>query len=194
MEELITIMKKPGVKDCVRINNSQDIPDYLKEAVKVDEDKLVLDCLEGEQRVPLGSVIAYEKLESGKMNVWNKSNWKETTKEVDGIFYELPKPRKAVRVTDTLPGNIIEKLGDRLIISEDGTFKITTGNGVMECEPYNGYLVIYGTHDDGSLDVQFLTKGTPSFEQYFVLDDNGNMIQTLSEYDFQMTENDKKVM
>ena len=90
-EEMITICKKPGVKDCVRISGQDSIPDFLKDVVKVDGDTLVLDCLEGEERCPLGSVIAYEKLESGKMNVWNKANWKETTREVDGVFYELPK-------------------------------------------------------------------------------------------------------
>ena len=71
-EEMITIAKKPGVKDCVRISSVNDIPDFLKEVVRIEGENLVLDCLEGEERCPLGSVIAFEKLESGKMNVWNK--------------------------------------------------------------------------------------------------------------------------
>ena len=53
-----------------------DIPDFLKEVVRVDGENLVLDCLEGEERCPLSSVIAFEKLESGKMNV---SHHMETT-------------------------------------------------------------------------------------------------------------------
>ena len=70
-EEMITIVKKPGVKNCVRINNQNDIKDFLKDVVRIEKDTLILDCLEGEERVPLGSVIAYEKLKDGKMNVWN---------------------------------------------------------------------------------------------------------------------------
>ena len=91
-EEFLSIAKKPGIKDCVRINTVGDIPDFLKEVVKIEEDSIILDCLEGKEKAPIGSVIAFEKLESGKMNVWNKANWKETTMEVDGVFYEIPKP------------------------------------------------------------------------------------------------------
>ena len=149
-EEMITICKKPGVKDCVRISGQDSIPDFLKDVVKVDGDTLVLDCLEGEERCPLGSVIAYEKLESGKMNVWNKANWKETTREVDGVFYELPKPNLAVRITDTIPQNIVDGLGDKFSVLPTGEFQIDAGWGLVKCAPNNGYIVIYGKKEDGS--------------------------------------------
>ncbi len=181
--KMITIAKKPGIKNCVRINSVNDIPDFLKEVVKVQDDSLILDCLEGEERCPLGSVIAFEKLDSGKMNVWNKANWKETTQEIDGVFYELPKPNIAVRVGDTIPDDVIEGIGDRFSVLPTGEFQIDAGWGLVKCAPNNGYLVIYGKKEDGSLDVNFLTKGTPSFSQYFVLDENGNIIQSLEEYE-----------
>ncbi|MBR3162233.1 MAG: hypothetical protein IKF19_05835 [Bacilli bacterium] len=47
---------------------------------------------------------------------------------------------------------------------------------------------IYGKKKDGSLDANFLTKGTPSFQQYYVLDKDGNMVQSLEEYDQQFEE------
>ncbi len=184
-QELITICKKPGVKDCVRITTAEDIPEHLREVVRVEGEELVLDCLEGEERCPVGSVIAFEKLESGKMNVWNKANWKETTREVNGVFYELPKPNKALRVTEELPDAIKRGLGDRLTKLPDGTHQLDAGWGMVTCAPNNGYMVIYGQKEDGSLDANFLTKGTPSFAQYYVLDENGNMVQTLEEYDKQ---------
>ena len=62
------------------MNKKEDIPDFLQEVVKVEGDKLVLDCLEGEEIVPLGSVIAYEKLENGKMNAWHKENFSSSEK------------------------------------------------------------------------------------------------------------------
>lgn len=185
-EEIMTICKKPEIKNCVRINGENSIPNFLTEVVRVDNDELVLDCLEGEERCPLGSVIAFEKLENGKMNVWNKANWKETTKEIDGVFYELSKPVTAVRITDTIPQNIIDGLGNRFSILSTGEFQIDTGWGLAKCAPYNGYIVIYGQKDDGSLDANFLTKGTPSFNQYYVLDKNGEIIQSLQEYDDQL--------
>lgn len=192
--EIITIAKKPGIKDCVRINSVSDIPDFLKDVIRVEDEKLILDCLEGEERCPLGSVIAYERLETGKMNVWNKENWRETTREVDGIFYELPKSNIAVRITDSIPQFVIDGLGDRFSVLPTGEFQIDAGWGLVTCAPNNGYLVIYGKKEDGSLDANFLTKGTPSFSQYYVLDDNGEIVQSLQEYDdqFQKTPSSRK--
>ena len=182
-QEIITICKKPGIKKCVRINGEDTIPLFLKEVVKVEGDVLVLDCLEGEERCPLGSVIAYEKLESGKMNVWNKANWKETTREVDGVFYELPKPNKAVKITDTIPQSIIDGLGERFSVLPTGEFQIDAGWGLVKCAPNNGYVIIYGKKEDGSLDANFLTKGTPTFSEYYVLNENGEIEESLEEYD-----------
>lgn len=181
--EMITITKKPGIKACVRISKKEDIPVFLKDVVKIEGDKLVLDCLEGEEIVPVGSVIAYEKLETGKMNVWNKANYKETTMEVDGVFYDLPKPNTAIRADFLLPAYASQMLGDKFKELEDGTFQIEVEWGLVTCKPDNGYLVIYGKKEDGSLDVNFLTKDTPSFEQYFVLDENGQIVQSLAEYE-----------
>ena len=183
--DIITIAKKPGIKNCVRINNSNDIPGFLKEVVRVENAELVLDCLEGEERTPLGSVIAFEKLENGKMNVWNKANWKKTTREIDGVFYELPKSNVAAMITDTIPESIVDGLGDRFSVLPSGEFQIDAGWGLTKCAPNNGYVVIYGKKEDGSLDANFLTKGTPSFAQYFVIDENGDVIQSLEEYDKQ---------
>ena len=192
-DSYITIAKKPGIKDCVRISSAEDVPEFLKDVVIVSRrNKIILDCLEGIEIVPLGSVIAYEKLESGEMNAWIKANWKETTREIDGVFYEIPKPVKAVRVTDELPQSVIEGLGDRFKELPDGSFQIDAGWGLVTCAPYNGYLVIYGTKEDGTLDANFLTKGTPSFEQYYLVDENGELGQTLSEYDAKQMEQDSK--
>ena len=186
-QEFINIAKKPGIKNCVRINSEKDIPDYLKDVVRIDGDTLILDCLEGEERVPCGSVIAYEKLESGKMNVWNKANYKETTIEANGVFYELPRINKATPVLDGLSEQIMTALGDKINTLEDGSLVLTTDWGKSICAPYNGYLVIYGQKKDGSLDANFLTKGTSSFEQYFVVDEKGEFIEPLYEYDMKLT-------
>lgn len=190
-EDMIVITKKPGIKNCVRINCVDDIPDFLKGVIKVIGDTLVLDCLEGEERCPLGSVIAYEKLESGKMNVWNKANWKETTKEVNGVFYELPSSYKAVRITDSIPQDIVKKLGTRFSVLPTGEFQIDVGWGLVRCAPYNGYLVIYGEKEDGSLDANFLTRGTPSFNQYYILNENGEILESLQKYDDRLHETNR---
>lgn len=187
--DYITITKKPGIKNCVRINSIDDIPDFLKDSITIEGDQLSLDCLEGKEKAPIGSVIAYEKLDNGKMNVWNKANWATTTREVDGVFYELPKPNKALPLENELPLEIVKGLGDRLTKKEDGSFQIDAGWGLVSCAPNNGYLVIYGQKEDGSLDANFLTKGTPSFSEYYIMDEKtGIIVQSLAEYDQQLTE------
>lgn len=188
-DEMVMITKKPGIKNCIRINGTSDIPDFLKDVVSVQGEELVLDCLEGKEKCPIGSVIAFEKLDNGKMNVWNKANWKETTKEVNGVFYELPKPNMAIRVGDTIPFEVTNGLGNRFSVLPNGEFQIDAGWGLVKCAPNNGYIVVYGKNEDGSLDANFLTKGTPSFDQYYVLDKNGNIIQSLEEYDNQFNQN-----
>lgn len=184
-KDLITIIKQAGIINCIRINSGEDIPDFLKEVIKIEGDVLVLDCLEGEERCPLGSVIAFEKLDNGKMNVWNKSDWKETTREEDGVFYEIPRPYMAARITDTIPDSIVNKLGNRFSVLPTGEFQIDTGWGLAKCAPYKGYIVVYGRKEDGTFDANFLAKGTPSFAEYYILDENGNIAQSLQEYDDQ---------
>ena len=190
-EEIITIVKKPRIKNCVRIHSIDDIPDFLKDSVRIENDEVVLDCLEGEERVSLGSVIAYESLDNGKMNVWNKANWRETTKEVDGIFYEIPKPNLAIRLTDTLPQSILDSLDGKLSILPNGDFQLYTDCGILKCAPNHGYLVIYGKNED-EISANFLTKFTPSFYEYYVLDDDGNVIQSLEEYEQEIVEKEDK--
>ena len=58
MEEMITISKKPGIKNCVRITSIDSIPNFLKDVIKVENDTIIPDCYEGEERCPIGSVIA----------------------------------------------------------------------------------------------------------------------------------------
>ena len=120
--EFIRIAKKPSKKDCIRINSVNDIPEYLKEVIRIENDELILSSLEGEQKVPLGSVIAYEKLENGKMNVWNKANYKETTTEVNGVFYEIAKVNKALPLLEKNKEVIMSLLKEDFKVLEDGTY------------------------------------------------------------------------
>ena len=48
MENIIYIHKEAGTKkDAVRVSREQDIPDFLKEAIKVVDGKIQLQCVEG---------------------------------------------------------------------------------------------------------------------------------------------------
>ncbi len=185
---MITICKKPGIKNCVRITTEEDIPAFLKDVVRVEGNTLVLDCLEGEENVPAGSVIAFEKLDSGKMNVWNKANWATTTIEKDGIFYELPKPVKAVLLDENLPQELVESLGESFA-KKNGEYHLKTDWGISSAAPKNGYLVIYGKKENGQLDANILTVGTPSFANYYVVTEEGKLGETLQEHHNRLVSN-----
>ena len=76
---------------------------------------------------------------------------------------------------------IVEQLGDafRLV---DGEYKLKTDWGISSAAPKNGYLIIYGLKDDGRLDANILTVGTPSFANYFVVTEEGKLGEPLEEH------------
>lgn len=187
---MLNICKKPGIKNCVRITTEEDIPGFLKDVVRVEGDTLVLNCLEGEERVPAGSVIAFEELSEeimnaknrkSKMNVWHKANAKETLIEIDNVFYEKPQPVKAFLLDESLPEELVEELGDNFIY-RNGEYHLKTNWGVSTAATKNGYLVVYGLDKDGKLDANILTVGTPSFAQYYVLTEDGKIGEPLEEH------------
>ena len=62
MKNIINIHKEAGTKkDAVRVRRESDIPDFLKEAIDLVGNKLVIDCVEGKETADLGAVIGYEK-------------------------------------------------------------------------------------------------------------------------------------
>lgn len=51
MSNIIFIHKEAGTKkDAVRVNRESDIPEFLKETIKIVDGKLQLDCVEGIKR------------------------------------------------------------------------------------------------------------------------------------------------
>ena len=79
MSDILFIHKEAGAKkDAVRVNSEADIPEFLKGAVKVNGNKLELECVEGNETANLGAVIGYEKLErtSSGYNCWVIGNAK----------------------------------------------------------------------------------------------------------------------
>ena len=126
------------------------------------------------------------------MNVWNKANWATTTVEKNGFFYELPKPVRAVLLDENLPTELVEQLGDNFKVV-NGEYHLKTDWGVSSCEKRNGYLVIYGTKENGQLDANILTVGTPSFANYYVVTEEGKLGETLQEHHDKLPKKAKKI-
>lgn len=181
---IIAIHKMAGVKkDAVRVSCETDIPDFLFGTVAIDPlaGEIVLACIDGEERCPLGSVIAYEQSTKTKTgwNAWHKANAASTLVEVDGAFYEKPKAYKAQEMADEVP-SFLE--GADIWRNEDGSWSIQTPWGVSTGTPGAAYWVRYGTREDGTPDANILAVETASFEAYIVADEEGNDICSLPEW------------
>lgn len=179
----ILIRKQAGAKkDAVRISREEDIPEELKGAIKIVDGVLELDCTEGVEHAPLGSVIGYEKSPNTKsgINTWHIANAATNLVEVDGVFYTKATILPAQKVSEELPA-FME--GAPVVRNEDGSWTVTTDWGQSTGYPENAYFIRYGTKKDGTPDVNILTKTEPSYEAYYVCDEEGNIIGQLSQLD-----------
>lgn len=183
MTKVIKIHKEAGAKkDAVRISVQKDIPDFLKDAVKIVNNSLQLQCVEGDETAPLGSVIGYEESQktSSGYNCWNIANYKTSLIEKDGVFYKKAVVYQACQVSDELPEFLN---GADVRRNEDGSWTIKTDWGESTGYPGEAYWVLYGQKEDGRPDANILTKSEKSFTDYIVCDDNGNDIGWLCELD-----------
>lgn len=74
---IINIHKQAGQKkDAIHINSIADIPKFLQETIKINDNQINLVCVEENETVPLGSVIGYEKSSSTSTgwNAWHIAN------------------------------------------------------------------------------------------------------------------------
>ena len=180
---IINIHKQAGQKkDAVRINSLSDIPDFLQDSIAMDGNELVLLCIEGTERAPIGSVIGYE--ESSKTatgwNTWCIGNAATNLVEIDGVFYKKATVMQAMAVTDEFPDFLD---GAEITHNEDGSWTIKTDWGESTGKPGEAYWVRYGTKEDGTPDANILAKTEKSYKDYIVCDENGEDIGFLCEID-----------
>ena len=193
---VILIRKEAGKKkDAFRCINEQSIPDFLHNSIKVKENIIYLNALEGIEQVPLSArpVIAYEKLDKSKVgnanklhansngdiyNVWWKKNADTTLIEKNGAFYTIDNPVEAQLVTSDYPtflGNAAKSL---LKQDKNGwKYKVSWSPDILFATNNKGYWVKYGEGD-----FNFLEIGTPSADAYIVCDKQGNKLCTLNEF------------
>lgn len=185
MKDIIFIHKEAGTKkDAIRVNTATDIPEFLKDAIiVVNDNKIVLQCVEGAQFAEFGAVIGYEKTEhtSSGYNCWVIGNADTNLIEKDGAFYKKATIMKAMQVVeDGIPSFLF---GADVRKNEDGSWTIKTDWGESTGFPNKAYWVLYGRKEDNLPDANILTKTEKSFNDYIVCDENGNDLGWLSELD-----------
>lgn len=61
MTSMILIHKEAGTKkDAVRVTKESDIPDFLKDTIKIVDGRIQMQCVEGTETADFGAVIGYE--------------------------------------------------------------------------------------------------------------------------------------
>ena len=184
MKDIIFIHKEAGTKkDAVRVKRTQDIPDFLKEAIKVVDGKVQMQCVEGTETAEFGEVIGYEvsgNTPSG-YNCWVIGNAATNLVEKDGGFYKKATVMKAVLVDEeALPSFLF---GAKVKKNDNGSWTIKTSWGESTGFPGECYWVLYGKNEDGTPDANILTRTEKSFKDYLVCDENGEDLGWLSELD-----------
>ena len=209
--KVILVGKKAKALNLLKVNTAEDIkkfPEAVQKAISVKDGKIRVDSreyAEGEL-IPFGSYIAWEKADKPEdkercphgYNLWNKGNAQEQLEkgileQVDGGF-RLTKivPLKAQLFTGEIPEIFAEApTFDGQVRVEDGKLFIETPWGVSDCKPGEGFAIEYGRCSEssdvpekfwGNLDGNILTVGTKSFEDYFVVTEDGKVIEALREY------------
>lgn len=142
MNDIIFVHKQAGAKkDAVRVSNNADIPEFLKEAVRVNGDKLEIECVEGNETTNFGEVIGYEKSEKTKSgyNCWVIGNASTNLIEKDGVFYKKATVMRAAQVTEDSIPSFLE--GAEVRQNEDKSWTIKTDWGESTGRPYEAYSV-----------------------------------------------------
>lgn len=207
MDKTIYVCKTVGKKKSAVAIFDDGIPDFLRQAVKVDIEKKVvhLRTLEGTETIQFEKddklkiqgiqyknfVVAYEEVgekvakeknipvaSDGKYyNVWWKKNADETLIKQGADFFEKPQPIEAQLCTETMP-KFLGNTADMLKQIQDGwLFKVSWQDEPLKAQNYQGFWVKYGERD-----FNFLNVNTPSAQEYNVIDINGNVECKLVEY------------
>ena len=183
MATKIRIHKQAGQKkDAVRVNTVFDIPEFLKGTIKIEGESLILVCVEGEEKAPIGSVIGYEESTQTLTgwNTWCIGNAATNLVEIEGVFYKKATVLEAQLLDEEFPEFL---RGAEIRHNEDGSWTIKTDWGESTGFPGMAYWVLYGTKADGTPDANILTKTEKSYKDYIVCDEDGIDIGFLAEID-----------
>lgn len=203
MSKVILVGKKAKWLNLLKVNSATDVakfPEEVQAAIKVYEEGLVVDSLEyaeGE-KIPFGSYIAWEHEERCKhgWNLWCKSNAADQLKsgvleEVDGKFRQTKiVPFKAQLFDGEMPEVFAEVptfKGQVMAFPEQLT--VLTPWGIASCETGKGFAMVYGVFGEdeeypfsGMLNGNILTVGTQTFFDYYVVNEEGSIIEPLADY------------
>ena len=202
--EIIRVGKRARFLKLIKVTEVGDLlkfPEDVRKAISVEGAYLRVDSREyaDGELIPFGSFVAWEPCTHERCphgyNLWCKSNAQAQLdagilEEVDGKYRQTKiVPLQAELFTGEIPqifANGPTFAGQVKVV--DNVLYLETPWGISSCEAGNGFAILYGicgedgTKFSGMLDGNILTVGTPSFEDYFLVTEEGHIVKTLREY------------
>ncbi|MBQ1298421.1 hypothetical protein IIY24_01085 [Candidatus Saccharibacteria bacterium] len=163
------------------------VPGFLRGAISV-EPMVRLDCEEGRQSIGLRDmVIGYEKSSrtASGWNCWHIRNAatnliEEVDEDGRSVFFKKATVLRVEPISERYPEFL---RGAQVRREDDGSWSMVTRDGVQTGFPGQGYWVLDSVGKDGIPHGHILTKGTPSYDDFYACDEDGNILGRLCEVD-----------
>lgn len=170
-------------ESAVEISTLSTIPEFLREAITLENHQLVLDSINGLVTAPLGSVICFEKSNKtpSGFNCWSIGQIGVNLIKVNGIFYTKPRILHAMLIPDENESRPIWVKRCNLIYNGDGTATLNLKGKHISGRIGIDFILSLGMDKQGKPNATILSTSDASYETYWMCDDNGKDIGKLSD-------------
>ena len=171
MNEIILVHKQPLRVDAIRVRRAYNIPEFLKDYIKVNGNKIEVLNENSSEIGQLGSIVMYEQsIIPGKYNcrLLNKDD-NGNFIEKYGVLYRKPSIVKAQLVTKEFPEFL---RGANISRYSDYSWTIETCSGIMKGYIGKAYWLYYGLDDAGKPIGGILKKYGREYFDYLVCDES----------------------
>ena len=184
MQQTILIHKETTnkQKNIIRINSEEDIPMFLLNSIFVKDKKICLIFDGNLKFYPIGSVIGWDinsSTNTGFICWYIDPISQNLVEKEDGTFYSTT-ILKTLAIDNEFP-EFLE--GANITENQPNSWSIENEQTERTAQSGQGYWVLYGTKEDGTLDADILLKTDPSYRDYIVCDENGKDLGKLCEID-----------
>lgn len=183
MYEIIRIHKPvKEYRDAVEVSTLSTIPDFLSEAITLENHVLWIDNEKGIQSVPMGSVIGYKKSDKtpSGYNCWLIGNSYDFIKE-NGVYRTKPLILHAMLIPAVDAPRPVWVVSAGLTYNGDGTATIQTAHGPISGRIGVDFIITSGMKKNGKPNASILARYDEEYGSYGVYDENDTIVGNLAE-------------
>lgn len=169
--------------NAVEVSTLSTIPEFLREAITLENYRLLLDNAQGYKSVPLGSVICYEKSDKtlSGYNCWSIGQIDIDLVKINGIFYKKPHIIHAMLIPAEDEAKPVWVNSCKLTYNGDGTATLNLENKSVSGRIGIDFILCHGMRKNGKQNASILATTDEAYNDYIVCDDSGKDIGKLCE-------------